>query len=191
MKTISRLHVITNATVEKTITDKKYDDYLGSTRNDMLSLVALPPYELGWNLRLNDKIAVYSHAEGSRRVTTAAEACCSGFMVSGCILKYIVLVSQASPADGTKPDTMSEPDFYGGLPVNLWKIVFKTYGAKGVIDLSAGEGEVCNNGLEETVLGVLLHRPSCEDVVRSPGYMDARQHGRSRKHLPQPELEDI
>ena len=39
MKTTSRLHVITNATVEKTIPDKKYDDYHGSTRNDMLSLV--------------------------------------------------------------------------------------------------------------------------------------------------------
>ena len=151
MKTTSRLHVITNATVEKTIPDKKYDDYHGSTRNDMLSLVTLPPYELGWNLPLKDKIAVYNHAEGSRRVTTAAttaEACCSGFMVSGFmvsgrILKHIVLVSQASPADGMKPDTISEPVFLGGLPATLWKNTFQAYGSKGVIDLSAGEGEVC------------------------------------------------
>ena len=85
MKTTSRLHVITNATVEKTIPDRKYDDYHGSTRNDMLSLVSLPPYELGWNLQLADKIKIYNHAEGSRRVITA-EACCSGFMVSGAFL---------------------------------------------------------------------------------------------------------
>jgi hypothetical protein len=141
MKTTSRLHVIANATVEKTIPDKKYDDYHGSTRNDMLSLVALPPYELGWNLPLKDKIEVYNHKEGSRRVTTAAEARCSGFMVSGCILKHIVLVSQASPADGIL--SISEPVFHGGLPVNLWKNTFQAYGSKGVIDLSAGEGEVC------------------------------------------------
>ena len=143
MKTTSRLHVIANATVEKTIPDKKYDDYHGSTRNDMLSLVALPPYELGWNLPLKDKIEVYNHKEWSRRVTTAAEARCSGFMVSGCILKHIVLVSQASPADGIKPDTISEPVFHGGLPAALWKNIFQAYGSKGVIDLSAGEGEVC------------------------------------------------
>ena len=148
MKTTSRLHVITNATVEKTIPDKKYDDYHGSTRNDMLSLVTLPPYELGWNLPLKDKIAVYNHVEGSRRVTTATEACCSGFMVSGFmvsgrILKHIVLVSQASPADSMKPDTISEPVFHGGLPAALWKNIFQAYGSKGVIDLSAGEGEVC------------------------------------------------
>ena len=60
-----------------------------------------------------------------------------------CILKYIVLVSQASPADCIRPDTISEPVFHGGLPANLWKNIFQTYGAKGVIDLSAGEGEVC------------------------------------------------
>ena len=67
----------------------------------------------------------------------------SGFMVSGRILKHTVLVSQASPADGMKPDTISEPVFHGGLPAALWKNTFQAYGSKGVIDLSAGEGEVC------------------------------------------------
>ena len=143
MKTTSRLHVITNAMVKKTILDKKYDDYHGSTRNDMLSLVSLAPYELGWNLPLKDKIAIYNHSEGSRRVATATEACFSEFMVSGCILKYIVLVSQAVPADSIKTDTISEPVFHGDLPANLWKNTFQAYGSKGVIDLSAGEGEVC------------------------------------------------
>lgn len=77
VKTTSRLHVITNNMVEKTVPDRKYDDYHGSTRNDMLTLVALPPYELAWNLPLKDKIAVYQHAEGTRRINTSCEACVS------------------------------------------------------------------------------------------------------------------
>jgi len=88
MKTTSRLHVITNNTLEKTVPDKKYDDYHGSTRNDMLSLVALPPYELSWSLPLRDKLAVYQHAEGSRRVNTS-EACVCFVIVlemSGCMI---------------------------------------------------------------------------------------------------------
>lgn len=42
-----------------------------------------------------------------------------------------------------KSDNASEPVFYGGLPSNLWKNIFLAYGVKGVIDLCAGEGEVC------------------------------------------------
>jgi uncharacterized protein with gpF-like domain len=68
MKTTSRLHVITNNAVEKIVPDKKYDDFHGSTRNDMLSLVSLPPYDLTWNLKLSQKIDVYGHVDGSRRV---------------------------------------------------------------------------------------------------------------------------
>ena len=88
MKTTSRLHVITNNTLEKTVPDRKYDDYHGSTRNDMLTLVALPPYELAWNLPLQDKLAVYQHAEGTRRVNTS-EACVCFVIVlgmSGCMI---------------------------------------------------------------------------------------------------------
>lgn len=41
-----------------------------------------------------------------------------------------------------------EPVFYGGLPALLWKNLFQAYGAKGVIDLSAGEGEVCKAAMQ-------------------------------------------
>ena len=68
MKTTSRLHVITNCMIEKSVPDKKYDDYHGSTRNDMLFLVVLPPLELTWNLPLKQKIAIYQHIDGSRRI---------------------------------------------------------------------------------------------------------------------------
>jgi len=74
MKTTVRMQLITASTVEKTIPDKRYEDYHGSTRNDMISLVTLPPYELTWNLALKEKIAVYLHSDGTRRVATA-EAC--------------------------------------------------------------------------------------------------------------------
>jgi len=71
MKTTSRVHVVTNSTVEKTVADKRYEDFHGSTRNDMLSLVTLPSYDLMWNLTLKDKIGVYNHGEGTRRISTA------------------------------------------------------------------------------------------------------------------------
>ena len=41
-----------------------------------------------------------------------------------------------------------EPVFHGGLPALLWKNVLQAYGAKGVIDLSAGEGEVCKAAMQ-------------------------------------------
>ena len=91
LKTSSRLHVITNASVEKTIADKKYEDYHGSTRNDMLSLVVLPPYELAWNLPLKEKIAVYAHIEGTRRVSTSTEAYLLGFTVKEHVVQYNTL----------------------------------------------------------------------------------------------------
>jgi len=71
MKTTSRVHVVTNSTVEKTVADKRYEDFHGSTRNDMLSLVTLPSYDFMWNLTLKDKIGVYNHGEGNRRISTA------------------------------------------------------------------------------------------------------------------------
>jgi hypothetical protein len=71
MSTTTRLQVITNNTLEKMIPDKKYDDFHGSTRNDMLSLVVLPPLELMWNVPLKQKIALYHHNDGSRRITLA------------------------------------------------------------------------------------------------------------------------
>ena len=71
VRTTSRLHVITSNMVEKIIPDKKYDDYHGSTRNDMLSLVVLPPFELMWNLTVKDKMTVYYRVDGSRRVATS------------------------------------------------------------------------------------------------------------------------
>ena len=71
MSTTTRLQVITNNTLEKMIPDKKYDGFHGSTRNDMLSLVVLPPLELMWNVTLKQKIALYHHNDGSRRITLA------------------------------------------------------------------------------------------------------------------------
>ena len=70
MQTINRIHVITNITVENMVPDNKYDDYHGSTRNDLLSLVSLPAYDIKWNLPLTCKIAVYSHPDLNRRVVT-------------------------------------------------------------------------------------------------------------------------
>ena len=77
--------------MEKTTPERKYEDYHGSTRNDMLSLVVLPPYELAWNLPLKEKIAVYAHVDGSRRVSTSAEAYLSGFMVKEHVVQYNML----------------------------------------------------------------------------------------------------
>ena len=62
------MHVIANNTVEKTVPDKKYEDFHGSTRNDMLSLVSLPAYDLMWNLTIKDKSMVYAHSEGNRLI---------------------------------------------------------------------------------------------------------------------------
>ena len=70
MKTTSRLHVITNNTVEKTVPDKRYEDFHGSTRNDMLSLVTLPAYDLMWNVTVKEKQALYSHSDGNRRIAS-------------------------------------------------------------------------------------------------------------------------
>lgn len=99
VKTTSRLHVITNNMVEKTVPDRKYDDYHGSTRNDMLTLVALPPYELAWNLPLKDKIAVYQHAEGTRRINTSCEACVSCVIaldMPGCMICVFLIAMSLS-----------------------------------------------------------------------------------------------
>jgi len=74
MKTTSRMHVITNVSIEKMIADRKYDDFHGSTRNDMLSLVVLPAFDLSWNVTSKQKSAIYTHAEGSRRITSAEDA---------------------------------------------------------------------------------------------------------------------
>ena len=71
MKTTSRMHVITNNTVEKTVPDKKYEDFHGSTRNDMLSLVSLPAYDLMWNLTIKDKSLVYAHSDGNRLIASS------------------------------------------------------------------------------------------------------------------------
>ena len=68
MQTTSRIHVITNINAEKTVPDKKYEDFHGSTRNDMLSLVTLQSYDLKWNLPLREKITVYAHPDLNRRV---------------------------------------------------------------------------------------------------------------------------
>lgn len=58
---------------------------------------------------------------------------------SDCNVSLCLLQAPEAP----KSDTVSEPVFYGGLPSNLWKNIFLAYGVKGVIDVSAGEGEVC------------------------------------------------
>ena len=76
MKTTSRMHVITNNTVEKTVPDKKYEDFHGSTRNDMLSLVSLPAYDLMWNLTISDKSLVYAHSDGNRRIASCEARAC-------------------------------------------------------------------------------------------------------------------
>lgn len=71
MSTTTRLHVITNNVLEKMIPDKKYDDFHGSTRNDMLTLVILPSLDLMWNVTLKQKMSIYQHADGNRRITLA------------------------------------------------------------------------------------------------------------------------
>ena len=68
MQTTSRIHVVTNINAEKTAPDKKYEDFHGRTRNDMLSLVTLQSYDLKWNLPLRENIAVHAHVDLSRRV---------------------------------------------------------------------------------------------------------------------------
>ena len=68
VKTTSRLQFITNAPLEKMVPDRKYEDFHGSTRNDMISLVALPPYESTWQLTEQMKQSVYQTVDGSRRV---------------------------------------------------------------------------------------------------------------------------
>jgi hypothetical protein len=75
-RTTTRIHTISNTAIEKMTAEKKYEDFHGSTRIDMISLVSLPPYELVWNQPLKEKIALYAHADGSRRHIQADVRCC-------------------------------------------------------------------------------------------------------------------
>ena len=70
VKTTSRLQIVTSAPLEKMVPDKKYEDFHGSTRNDMISLVTLPPYESTWHLAAKHKQSVFQTVEGSRRITS-------------------------------------------------------------------------------------------------------------------------
>jgi beta-galactosidase GanA len=67
VKTTIRMHLVTSALMEKTVADKKYDDYHGSTRNDMISLIVLPAFETMWNMPVKMKHDVYNHVDGNRR----------------------------------------------------------------------------------------------------------------------------
>ena len=72
VRTQSRLHMISQNTIEKTVPDKKYEDYHGSTRNDMLTLVQLPMLESMWTLPVKLKHEVYAHVDGNRRAAYEA-----------------------------------------------------------------------------------------------------------------------
>ena len=70
MKTTSRLQLIPSAPLEKMVPDRKYEDFHDSTRNDMISLVILPPYESTWQLMVKLKHTVFQTVDGSRRITS-------------------------------------------------------------------------------------------------------------------------
>ena len=140
MSTTSRIQVITNNPIEKTVPDKRYDDYHGSTRNDMLTLVSLVQFELKWNLPLKDKIQVYNGPESNRRVSTDKVLLNIMPTSSTCDNVYNITFEDGSAIDDLKAQ---EPVFHGGLPCLMWKNLFQAYGTKGIIDLSAGDGEIC------------------------------------------------
>ena len=71
--TTARFQIIRKLSIETMVPDRKYEDFHGSTRNDMITLVTLPPYELVWMLPLKDKIALYNNAQGSRRIVMVHE----------------------------------------------------------------------------------------------------------------------
>ena len=74
VRTQTRLHMISQNTIEKTVPDKKYEDYHGSTRNDMLTLVNLPILGSMWTLPVKMKHEVYAHVDGNRRTAYEATA---------------------------------------------------------------------------------------------------------------------
>jgi hypothetical protein len=51
----------------------------------------------------------------------------------------------AAPVDDLKEQ---QPVFYAGLPALMWKNLFQAYCVKGVIDLSAGDGEICKAAMQ-------------------------------------------
>ena len=71
--TTARFQIISKLPIETMVPDRKYEDFHGSTRNDMITLVTLPPYELVWMLPLKDKIALYNNAQRSRRIVMVHE----------------------------------------------------------------------------------------------------------------------
>jgi hypothetical protein len=74
VKTSCRIQVVTSAPLEKIVPDKKFDDFHGSTRNDLITLVTLPRYDNCWQLIAKTKHLCYSHPEGSRRLADDREA---------------------------------------------------------------------------------------------------------------------
>ena len=74
VKTTSRLHAVTNQLMEKLVPDRKYDSYHGSTRNDMITLVNLPPYESMWNVTPKQKAEIYHHVDGTRLIASQEDS---------------------------------------------------------------------------------------------------------------------
>lgn len=69
VRTTSRIQVISMTPLEKTVPDKKYEDFHGSTRNDMLTLVNLPMLETMWSVPVKIKHEIYAFGGANRRTT--------------------------------------------------------------------------------------------------------------------------
>lgn len=120
-----RALLISNKSIDGMIPDKKYTTFSGSTRGNLLTLLHMPSYESMWQLPVDQKVAIYNHKDGSRLVSPGA-----------------VDASAEKPAP-----TGDEVVFFGSLPQAFWVEVLSSYCARGVLDCSAGSGEVCKAAL--------------------------------------------
>jgi len=66
--------VVSMTNIEKTVPDKKYEDFHGSTRNDIMTLVNLPSLETMWSLPVKVKHEIYAHENSNRRIVTAGNS---------------------------------------------------------------------------------------------------------------------
>jgi len=74
VKTTSRIQVVSMTNIEKTVPDKKYEDFHGSTGNDMMTLVNLPSLETMWSVPVKVKHEIYVHENSNRRIVTAGNS---------------------------------------------------------------------------------------------------------------------
>ena len=97
-----KAYLVTNTTLDKMVGDRKYKDFHGSTRGNMMSLISWPSYDSMWHLPPKQKQLVYAHSAGTRRIFASAAS--------------PTQPQQPSPDDPT-PD---EVVFYNTIPSVVW-----------------------------------------------------------------------